>query len=429
MRILYLTQWFEPEPHVIKGLKFVRALQAAGHHVTVVTGFPNYPSGRLYPGYRLRPIQRERIEGVDVVRLPLYPSHDQSSLRRSLNYLSFFVSVLAWLLVRRERFDRAYVYHPPITVGLAAALAGLIRRLPFILDVQDLWPDTLAAVGMAGGRRLTRPIGWLCAFVYRRAEAIVAQSEGIRSILAGRGVPAEKLVTIHNWADFEAPGAGEPAPLAPDRFVVVYGGNLGLAQGLGAVLEAAARLKTLRPEVLIRLYGDGVEAATLREQAQALDLRNLEIHPPIGKDAINAVFARADALLVHLADHPLWSITVPSKIQAYLATGRPIAAGIAGEAARLLLESGAALVAPPGDPAALAKAIAALADTPADVRRRMGLKGRSYYMRNLAFQRGVHRTLSLLDGTYLVSRTRSSPAVGIEHGSNFWFDRDTRRPE
>jgi glycosyltransferase involved in cell wall biosynthesis len=401
MRILYLTQWFEPEPHVIKGLKFVRALKAAGHEVTVVTGFPNYPSGRLYPGYRLRPIQRERIDGVEVVRLPLYPNHDSSSLRRSFNYLSFFVSVLAYLLVRREPFDRAYVYHPPITVGLAAAVAGLVRRLPFILDIQDLWPDTLAATGMAGGRRLSRPVGWLCAFVYRRAEAIVAQSEGIRATLAARGVPAEKLVTIRNWAEAEPPAVDQAAPLVPHRFVVVYGGNLGKAQGLGTVLEAAARLEGLRPDVLIRLYGDGVEASALRARAQALDLSNLEIHPYIGKAEINEVFARADALLVHLTDHPLFTITVPSKIQAYLATGRPIAAGIAGEAARLLAESGAAVVAPPGDPAALATAIAALANTPTDTRRRMGLKGRNYYQRNLAFQRGVHRTLRLLDGTHM----------------------------
>ena len=401
MRVLYLTQWFEPETHVIKGLKFVRALQAAGHEVTVVTGFPNYPSGRLHPGYKLKPIQRERIEGVDVIRLPLYPSHDNSSVRRSLNYLSFFVSALVYLLFRRERFDIAYVYHPPITVGLAAAVAGLVRRLPFILDVQDLWPDSLAATGMGGGRRLTPLIGRLCAFVYWRANAIVAQSEGIRTVLAGRRVPAEKLITIHNWAESEPPGESQPAPLVPHRFVVVYGGNLGRAQGLKTVLEAAARLQHLRPHILIRLYGDGVEAASLRAQARALDLNNLEIHPQIGKEEINAVFSRADALLVHLTDHPLFTITVPSKIQAYLASGRPIAAGIAGEAARLLMESEAALVAPPGDAAALATAIITLADTPAEARRRMGLKGRSYYLRHMAFQRGLHRTLGLLDGTFV----------------------------
>jgi glycosyltransferase involved in cell wall biosynthesis len=253
---------------------------------------------------------------------------------------------------------------------------------------------------MAGGRRLTRPVGWLCAFVYRRAQSIVAQSEGIRTALAARGVPAGKLVTIHNWADAEPSRVVRSAPLVPQRFVVVYGGNLGKAQGLGTVLEAAARLKDARPDILIRLYGDGVEAAALRDQATALDLHNLEIHAAVGKAEINELFARADALLVHLTDHPLFTITVPSKVQAYLATGRPIAAGIAGEAARLLAESGAALVAPPGDPVALATAIAALADTPADALRRMGLKGRSYYLRNLAFQQGLHRTLRLLDGTH-----------------------------
>ena len=400
MRVLYLTQWFEPETHVIKGLKFVRALRAAGHEVTVVTGFPNYPSGRLYPGYRLKPIQREWIEGVEVVRLALYPSHDSSSLRRSLNYLSFLASALLYLLFRRERYDLAYVYHPPITVGLAAAVAGLFRRLPFILDVQDLWPDTLAATGMAGGRRLTPIIGALCAFVYRRAHAIVAQSEGIGAVLASRGVPAGKLTTIHNWALTEPSDVAPGASLVPHRFVVVYGGNLGRAQGLETVLDAAARLKDSRPDILIRLYGDGVEAAPLRARALALGLPNLEIHAKVGKDEINALFARADALLVHLADHPLFTITVPSKVQAYLATGRPIAAGIAGEAARLLADSGGALVAPPGDADALARAIAALADMPAPARRRMGLRGRSYYLRNLAFQRGMHRTLRLLDGTH-----------------------------
>ena len=400
MRILYLTQWFEPESHVIKGLKFARGLQAAGHEVTVVTGFPNYPSGRLYPGFRLKPIQRERIDGVEVVRLPLYPSHDASALRRSLNYLSFFLSVLVYLLVRRRRFDLAYVFHPPITVGLAAALAGLVRRLPFVLDVQDLWPDSLAATGMAGGKGLTRIVGWLCAFVHWRSSAIVAQSEGIEAALAARGVPARKLITIRNWADAEPGDAGQRTPLVPHRFVVVYGGNLGRAQGLGTVLEAAASLRERRPDVLIRLYGDGLEAAELDARAHALGLCNVEIHPRIGKAEINAVFARADALLVHLADHPLFTITLPSKIQAYLATGRPIAAGLAGEAAQHLTDSEGALVVPPGDPDALAGAIAALADTPPDALRQMGLKGQAYYQRNLAFQRGLHRTLRVLEGAH-----------------------------
>jgi colanic acid biosynthesis glycosyl transferase WcaI len=403
MRILYLSQWFEPESHVIKGLKFARALQAAGHEVTVVTGFPNYPAGRLYPGYRLKPIQREQMDGIEIVRLPLYPSHDTSTLRRSLNYLSFFLSMLTYLLLRRRRFDLAYVYHPPITVGLAAALSGLVRRLPFILDVQDLWPDSLAATGMTGGPLLMRLVGGLCAFVHWRASAIVAQSEGIRRTLVTRGAPEARVVTIRNWADSESSRFGQPGPLLPGRFVVVYGGNLGRAQGLETVLEAAARLQDRRSDILIRLYGDGVETAALNAYARKLGLRNLEIRSPIAKAEINEVFARADALLVHLADHPLFTITLPSKIQAYLASGRPIAAGLAGEAARLLTESEGALVVPPGDPAALADALAALADTPSDALLQMGLKGRAYYQQNLAFQRGVHQTLRLLEGTHPAS--------------------------
>jgi colanic acid biosynthesis glycosyl transferase WcaI len=177
MRIAYVTQWFEPEPNIIKGSEFVRALQAAGHEVTVVTGYPNYPYGRIYPGYRLRLISRETVDGVSIVRLPLYPSHDRSALRRSITFLSFCLSAFLYLAWRRSRFDIAYVYHPPITVGLAAALA----RVPFVLDVQDLWPDTVVATKIAGAPKLSGILGACCWFVYGRALAISAQSEGMKN--------------------------------------------------------------------------------------------------------------------------------------------------------------------------------------------------------------------------------------------------------
>jgi glycosyltransferase involved in cell wall biosynthesis len=405
MRILYLTQWFEPEPNIIKGLAFVRALEAAGHEVTVVTGLPNYPAGRLYPGYRLRWMQRETITGVRVVRLPLYPSHDASSLRRSLNFLSFFLSALVYGLFRRQRYDIAYVYHPPITVGLAAALAGAVRRLPFVLDVQDLWPDTIAATGMAGAGRLTRMLGAMCAFVYRRAAAIVAQSDGMRRMLIARGVPAAKLTTIHNWSDVEFGAAAEATGAAgSDRFTLVYGGNLGRAQGLEIVVEAAVLLQARRDDIDIVLHGDGVQAPSLRARAQAAGLTNLRFAPRVSQQAIIPIFARADALLLTLADDPLFAITIPSKTQFYLSMGRPIVASVAGEAAQILEQSGAAVVAPPGDAPALAEAIATLADIPRDRREAMGLAGRRYYSEVLSFARGLDRTLRLLEGTYTEDR-------------------------
>ena len=413
MRIMYLTQWFDPEPNMIKGLAFVRALEAAGHQVTVVTGLPNYPTGRLYAGYRLGLIQRETIGGVRIVRLPLYPSHDNSSLRRSLNFLSFFLSALIYCLFRRTQFDLAYVYHPPITVGLAAALAGQMRHLPFLLDVQDLWPDTVAATGMAGGRGLSGLLGWLCDFVYREAKAIVVQSDGMRRTLVERGVPEAKLAAIRNWADVdELPATFAEPNIAQtvDRFQILYGGNFGRAQHLETVIDAAAIIERERSDIEIILHGDGVEAARLRERAGDADLTNLRFAERLDKRAITALFARADALLIHLADDPLFAITIPSKTQYYLAMGRPIIAGIAGEGAHLLRESGAALVAPPEDAASLARAICALADMPAAERRAMGARGQAYYRERLSFDRGVAETLALLRGTYS-GEPRTGPAA------------------
>ena len=397
MRILYLTQWFEPEPNIIKGIAFVRALEAAGHQVTVVTGFPNFPTGKIYPGYRLRLVQHETIEGVRVVRLPLYPSHDASSFRRSLNFLSFFVSALFYCLIRGGRYDMAYVYHPPITVGLAAAIGGGLRGLPFVLDIQDLWPDTLAATGMAGAARLVRPIGALCRFVYARARSIVVQSEGMRRALVDRGVPAAKLTVIRNWADAEFAERGVAEARDSGRFTIVYGGNLGRAQALETAIEAVAIAARYRPEIELVLYGDGVDAAVLRDRAAGNDA--VRFADRVSQERIITVFASADALLLHLRDDPLFAITIPSKTQFYLAMGRPIVAGVAGEAADLLRRSGAALVAPPGDAAALANILVEIATLPRDRRDAMGAAGRRFYAENLAFDRGMTRTLGVIAGT------------------------------
>jgi colanic acid biosynthesis glycosyl transferase WcaI len=152
MRILYATQWFEPEP-VLKGIGFARLMCERGHDVRVVTGFPNYPGGRVYPGYRLRLCRREVINDIPVDRVLLYPSHNRSAIARAFNYLSFAASMTVYGLFAR-RPDLIYAYHPPLTVGLAAAMVATIRRIPLVCDIQDLWPDTLAATGMLTNRSM-----------------------------------------------------------------------------------------------------------------------------------------------------------------------------------------------------------------------------------------------------------------------------------
>jgi glycosyltransferase involved in cell wall biosynthesis len=392
MRLAYVTQWFEPEPNIIKGSAFVRALQAAGHDVTVITGFPNYPLGRIYPGYRLRPICHEEVDGVRIVRLPLYPSHDHSTLRRSLTFLTFFLSALVYLAVRRSRFDLAYVYHPPITVGLAAALA----RIPFVLDVQDLWPDTVLATKMTGASILTAPLGACCRFVYERALAICAQSAGMKRALVERGVPPDKITVIRNWADAEFQQMPQVADRRP-AFTLVYGGNLGRAQQLGDLIDAAAMLQRDRPDIRIELFGSGVDEAELRDKAGRYRLSNIEFGGRISADEMLHAFAEADALLMHLGQDPLFSITIPSKTQHYLALGRPIVAAVNGEAGQLLRQSGAAIVVPPGDPSALARAIVQMADSSTQRRSSMGEAGAEFYQRHFSFEHGMSRTLALLN--------------------------------
>ena len=397
MHIVYLTQWFDPEPNVIKGPRFVRALQAAGHEVAVVTGFPNYPTGRLYPGYRLALFRREMIGGVSVTRLPLYPSHDASSLRRSLNYLSFFASVLTYGLVRRQRFDLAYVYHPPITVGLAAALSGMVRRLPFVLEIQDLWPDTVAATGM-GSARTVRLLDALCRFVYRRAAAIIVQSEGMKRTLIARGVPAAKLATIRNWAGLEPMDGPAATAARPQGFSIVYAGNHGRSQALETVLDAAAIIEQKRDDIRFHFYSDGIEAERLRARAAQMRLTTVRFHGHVPREEILLVLAQADALLLSLAQGRLFEMTIPSKTQTYLAMGRPIIAAIAGETAELLRQSGAARIVPPQDAPALAEAVCAMATLSSEQRDAMGAAGRRFYREHLSFQTAIDRTLAVLGG-------------------------------
>ncbi|CZZ93810.1 glycosyl transferase [Bordetella ansorpii] len=399
MRILLITQWFDPEP-ALKGLAFARALQSAGHDVDVLTGFPNYPGGRLYPGYRIRPWQIEMMEGVRVVRVPLYPSHDGSAWRRALNYLSFLASaaILGPLLTRRP--DVVYVYHPPATAGLAAAILATLRRVPLVYDIQDLWPDTLAATGMVRQGRLLRVVGGVCRALYRRAARIVVLSPGFARRLAERGVPLDKIDVIHNWCDERTLRAAQdsPAPLAMSgKFNVVFAGTMGAAQALESVLQAAQQVADQRDDVQFVLVGGGIERARLLAMAQWMGLPNVVFLPPMPMKEIGAVLAAADVLLVHLRNDPLFEITIPSKIQAYLAAGRPLLNGVPGDAADLVRRAEAGLNVPPEDPAALAQAVLALAHLPPASRLAMGVAGRDFYDRELALSIGAARTINTLE--------------------------------
>lgn len=391
-RLILLTQWFDPEP-TFKGEIFARALHARGFDVEVVTGFPNYPGGKLYPGYRIRPIQREMIGPIHVTRLPLYPSHDQSAVGRAANYVSFFLSSCLYLLFGAQKADAIYVYHPPITVGCAAAIVRLFRRTPTIIDVQDMWPDTLKATGMIGNPRLLGLIEQVCLWLYRQVDHIVVLSPGFRNLLKDRGVPDGKISVIYNWADEQAvAGAGLPVPDALAsrvRFRVMFAGNMGRAQALGNVLDAAELVGRRAPHVDICMMGGGLEVANLQEKVSARGLSNVHFLPQVPMREVGAFLNAVDCLLVHLRDDPLFAITIPSKTQAYLAAGKPVIMAVPGDAADLIREAGCGTVVPPEDAVALADAIVDMALLPREQIAALGRAAKRYYDDNLSLEKGV----------------------------------------
>ena len=395
MRILLLSQWYDPEPaDKIGGL--ARGLVALGHTVTVLTGFPNYPSGRLYPGYRLRWRQWESCEGVRVLRLPLYPSHDRSALRRAANYASFALSASVLGPVLAGPADVLWVYHPPLTVGVPAMWLAALRRMPFIYEVQDMWPETLAATGMLNSAWVSGLIGGLARFIYRRAAAITVISPGFKGNLVAKGLPVEKIHVIPNGAD-----EAVYRPVPPDeglacqhglagRFNVIFAGNMGAAQALEHVLAAAEQLGDL-PAVQFVFIGDGVEEAALRQGAADRGLTNVRFIGRQPAEQMPHFLALADAVLMHLKRHPLFAITIPSKLAAYLACGRPIVCAMEGDTADLVRGAGAGLVCPPEDPQALADAVRALHAMPAAQRAALGEAGRKEFMEHFATSQIIGR--------------------------------------
>ena len=396
IRVMLLTQWFDPEP-TFKGLLFARELVRQGFEVEVVTGFPNYPGGKVYPGYRVKHLQREVIDGVHITRVLLYPNHDQSAIKRVLNYASFAASALLYGLFMAKRADVIYAYHPPLTVGVTAGLLRLLRRIPVVYDIQDMWPDTLRATGMLNNAKALAVIAAVCRWVYRRMDHIVVLSPGFKPLLMARGVPERKLEVIYNWADEAALNAPQsqgdlpPALADASAFRVLFAGNMGKAQALDTVLDAARLLQERGASVRWVMLGGGVEMPRLKQRAADMGLRNLVFLPAVPMAEVGRYLEAADALLVHLRKDPLFEITIPSKTQAYMAVGKPLLMAVDGDAADLVCQSGGGVVAESENAQALADAAQALSQQSADALTAMGGNAKRFYAEHLAIQIGAQK--------------------------------------
>ena len=373
MKILIVTHYFWPEQFRINDLAL--ELKARGHDVGVLTGMPNYPSGRLFEGYDWWRKRRDRLQGVPIYRVPVFLRRQGRGWQLALNYGSFVLStcLLAPWHLRRREVDLIFVYEPsPFTVGIPAILLRQLKQAPLLFWVQDLWPESLTAAGAVRERVFYYP-NWAESF-YRPLAPSEADLQGVK---------------------------------LPEGFRVIFAGNLGEAQSLETIVAAAERLKS-HGDIQWLIVGDGRRGSWMRQQVAdrglGASVTFLGSFPP---ERMPHLFAHADLLLVTLKDDPVFARTVPSKVQSYMACGRPIAAALGGEGARVIAQSGAGVAVNPGDDQALAAAVLRLYQSPLSERAAMGRAGRAYYEAHYSRDMLITRLEQWMDETVKEGRCAS----------------------
>ncbi len=365
MRLLVVSQYFWPENFRINDL--VAELVQRGHEVTVLTGVPNYPEGNAFPEFRKDPTKFSVYRGAEVVRVPMV-TRGRSRLRLMLNYASYALSAAtlgAWKL-RGRQFDAIFVYEPsPVTVGIPAVILRRIKSAPVAFWVLDLWPETLAAVGVVRSPWMLRLVGALVSFIYNRCDMILAQSRSFISSIQRYTRYPESVAYFPSWAEtvFAASGTEPAAEVNPQQgvFNVMFAGNIGEAQDFPSVIDAAVLLR-LHKNIRWLIVGEGSMAEWVRGEIARRGLKDCFVM--LGRfpvERMPSFYRHAGALLVSLKDEPIFALTIPGKMQSYFAAGVPVIAMLNGEGATVVRNANAGFACPAGDPEALAAAVLRLA--------------------------------------------------------------------
>lgn len=404
MKALVVSQYFWPEDFRIN--EMVRAMHNKGIQVEVVTGKPNYPQGNLFSGYRLWGCQQESYNGIPVFRLPLLP-RGRGGWRLGVNYISFVISgclFTPWLL-RRKKYDVVFVYAPsPILQAIPAILLGWLKSCPVVVSVQDLWPESLSATGHIHNRIVLNMVRIIVRFIYRHSKLLLVQSQAF--IAPVRALAFNKPVKyLPNSIDESFLGpTTEPLPVVAGLetgFSILFAGNIGHAQAVEVIVNAAILLKE-KTDISFVVMGDGSRRDWMLQQVKLYGLKNLHLPGRFPIEMMSGFMRKASVLLVTLANREVFNHTVPSKLQAYLAAGRPILASLNGEGARIVSLANAGLTTPAGDGEALAAAVMRMYSMPRAQLEVMGTKGHSFYIENFRHEMIVDRLIdhlgSVLEG-------------------------------
>ncbi|MFT5519472.1 MAG: colanic acid biosynthesis glycosyl transferase WcaI [Enterobacterales bacterium] len=381
MKIVFISQWYYPEPDG-RVSALAEGLVEKGHEVTVITAFPNYPQGKIYDGYKVSLFQREAINGVNVIRLPIFADHSHSVIKRMLNYLSFFLSLFflaPWFI---KKVDIFWSYTPFVVIP--TIWCGLLFRKPYVLEITDIWPDTINETGMINNKKILQGLDRVAQIGYRHAQAITVQNPGFKTTLIARGVSQEKIHVIENWADEEVfyplPYDNELAEKygLDGKFNITFAGNMGVAQDLSNIIKAAETCQKYE-KIQFVFIGDGVCLSETKQQVQEKKLSNVKFIARKPLQDMAALFAISDVLLVTLADKPIFELTLPSKAQAYMACEKPLLIAKRGDDIKFLKEEGCAVIVEPENFSQLAAAVFQLYSLPVEKRDEMGKKSLSLY--------------------------------------------------
>lgn len=403
MNVLILSQYFWPEAFRINDVAL--GLTERGHDVTVLTGMPNYPNGKLFDGYGLLGPYAQSFNGLTIRRTPLIPRGSASGMRLAINYASHavFTSLLAPFLVS-DQIDGILVFEPsPITIGIPARMIKLIRRSPIAFWVQDLWPQSLSATGAVKSPLLLRAAERLTRWVYRGCDRVLVQSQAFIEHIEAQGVPRELIAYLPNSAEsyyrqYPSNQVDRKSVGLPDGFRVMFAGNLGSAQDLPSLIAAAEMLRG-NSEIQWIIVGEGRMRPWLADQIRAKQLhRTVHLIGQMPPESMPAYFAQADVLLASLRREPIFAYTIPSKIQSYLACGKPVIAALDGEGARIILEAGAGWATPPENPDELARTVLAASRLTKQELYSMGCRAEAFFMKNFEREMLLTRLERLLVG-------------------------------
>jgi glycosyltransferase involved in cell wall biosynthesis len=430
MKILYVSQYYPPEmgAPAARVSELARHWVQAGHQVTVLTGFPNHPTGVVPPEYRAKLrklVCRERKDGINIVRTWLFPCPNRKAYERLLNYLSFVLSsCITGIFLRRP--DIIIATSPQLFVGLTGRWLGWIKRVPFVLEVRDLWPESITASGIGSNTDLSiRFLHALSAFLYRSCNHVVVVTSAFKHELVAKWrVRDDKISLVENGVETDlftpdVSGGDVKRELSLEgKFVVSYIGTLGLAHGLQAVMKAAAELHTTSPDIQFLFVGEGADKERLIRLASELELPNVRFLPQQPRHKIPSLIRASDLCVVLLRKADVFGTVIPTKMLEFMACGRPVILGVDGQARQVIEAAKAGVFIEPEDPGALAKAVMALYFD-SGFREALGHNGREYIFRNLSRERTSETYTGVLESVIRngkrdsESPTQAGPRVKI----------------